>query len=658
MLTLAQASSRHSKAHGRKNQDTRNGALGRAPRHRPIGFETLEDRRLLADLYVADAAITEGGTLQFSVTLSEPLEQDVGLWYATRDGSADTSDYYQDAQGATIPAYSTGITIPVSTKSDYGFESDETMYLDVSVTSGNATVVDGTGDGTILNDDEPLTFSIDSAAPGTEGDTLQFRVSTTGSHMETVSVSWGTRDGTATASQDYSGGSGTLYFSQSVSEQWVEVQTSDDSNMESTENLFVDLSNPTGGWTIANGTGEGTIYDNDTPPAEFSISDASVTEGGTLQFCVTLANQLDHQVSVNYATSDGSAGSGDYTGSAGTVYFSAYGTEEWVQVSTSDDYDYESTENMFVGLSNPSEGSIVDGTGEGTIYDNDTPTLPTVSIGGAQGYEDAGNMYLPVTLSCAVSWTVSVDFMTREGSATAWVDYSAGGYYVQFPPNTTYAEAPLTPYVDTDVESDENVYFDLSNPVGATIGVGTAEAWILNDDSPLRLSEGVTPPSGTAENLSAEQLQPIVTQAISIWAAARIRTDGLAAIDVRIADLPGSTLGTASPGRITIDVDAAGHGWFTDTSALPSGQRADLLTTVLHEFGHELGYDDVADQAFAGLMAAHLPLDTRRLPGAQPVSAQAADRLFAEYAGDIARALQSHSPLDDTDLLALASQPV
>ena len=77
-----------------------------------------------------------------------------------------------------------------------------------------------------------------------------------------------------------------------------------------------------------------------------------------------------------------------------------------------------------------------------------------------------------------------------------------------------------------------------------------------------------------------------------------------------IADLDGLALGHTNGALITIDVDAAGHGWFVDATPyddeefLPvdssdlvleaitgskAAGRMDLLTVVMHELGHVLG---------------------------------------------------------------------
>ena len=104
---------------------------------------------------------------------------------------------------------------------------------------------------------------------------------------------------------------------------------------------------------------------------------------------------------------------------------------------------------------------------------------------------------------------------------------------------------------------------------------------------------------------------------------------------VEISDMPGWYLGMASTGHIQIDSNAGGFGWFVDSTPLddsefrkslsdtrlytsPSGDpagRIDLLTTVMHELGHQLGLEDTylrADQN--SLMYGFASLGERRCP--------------------------------------------
>jgi hypothetical protein len=147
---------------------------------------------------------------------------------------------------------------------------------------------------------------------------------------------------------------------------------------------------------------------------------------------------------------------------------------------------------------------------------------------------------------------------------------------------------------------------------------------------PLTLASSAVKPA-TAGALVADELAPIVAEAKSRLVAAlgaRVST-ALDDASFEIADLPGGLLGETSGKTIRIDRDAAGYGWFVDPTpgddaefaapaasrALtaskggPADNRADLLTTVMHEMGHELGlvHDDLAD-----LMSATLPLGVRQ----------------------------------------------
>ena len=67
----------------------------------------------------------------------------------------------------------------------------------------------------------------------------------------------------------------------------------------------------------------------------------------------------------------------------------------------------------------------------------------------------------------------------------------------------------------------------------------------------------------------------------------------LGTIRFQVVDLEGLSLGRAVDATIFIDIDAAGHGWFIDKT--PSDNHdvidgMDLLTVVMHEIGHVLGY--------------------------------------------------------------------
>jgi hypothetical protein len=139
--------------------------------------------------------------------------------------------------------------------------------------------------------------------------------------------------------------------------------------------------------------------------------------------------------------------------------------------------------------------------------------------------------------------------------------------------------------------------------------------------------------------LTVNQLPALADAAIQHWSGAGLgNLDVLRHINWRIADLGGDALGLAVGNTITLDDDAAGHGWFVDATPADDAEfdevvvdgvlrartgrapaeRMDLLTVVLHELGHVAGLGHVDDGLVGSLMSARLEAGIRRLPAHSP----------------------------------------
>lgn len=111
---------------------------------------------------------------------------------------------------------------------------------------------------------------------------------------------------------------------------------------------------------------------------------------------------------------------------------------------------------------------------------------PVVSVNSPstpEGDSGASNMLFTVSLSTAVTDTVTVNYTTADGTAAAGSDYTATSGTLTFAPGETTKTVPVAMLGDTDLEANETLTLTLSSPVNATIGTGTGTGTIVNDDS-------------------------------------------------------------------------------------------------------------------------------------------------------------------------------
>ena len=143
------------------------------------------------------------------------------------------------------------------------------------------------------------TLAIDDVDVNEDGGNAVFSVSLMGQSTETVTVVYGTSDGTAEAGPDYTAANGTLMFGVGETAKTIAVAVSDDTLPEGDETFKVSLSRPQNA-TLEQGVGTATIEDNDgTDLPTLAIDDVTVSEdGGNAVFSVTLDKQSD-------ATADG-----------------------------------------------------------------------------------------------------------------------------------------------------------------------------------------------------------------------------------------------------------------------------------------------------------------------------------------------------------------
>ncbi|HYT90298.1 MAG TPA: Calx-beta domain-containing protein [Gemmataceae bacterium] len=324
------------------------------------------------------------------------------------------------------------------------------------------------------------TFSVSGAAmlegnAGTQNALVTVTVSEP--HPNSITVNYSTADGTATAGSDYTAVSGKLTFAKNETSKTILVPVRGDRVVESDEYFSVQLSNPTKGASIGNGTAVVTIIDNE---PRIWISGASALEGNSgttpFTFTVRLSAAYDMPVTVNYATADGTADSSDYVSASGTLTFEpGQPTSQTITVLVNGDRLFEQNETFHLNVSTPnSYAQINNAAGVGaTIIDDE----PRIGIADAYTYGDYSPFTFTVSLSAASDEVVTVDFTTVDGTALAGVDYVFASGTLTFEPGVT----SMTITVDVlDPTYADNKYFtiQLSNAsANARIDYEVATGW-------------------------------------------------------------------------------------------------------------------------------------------------------------------------------------
>ena len=229
-----------------------------------------------------------------------------------------------------------------------------------------------------------LTVTSASVVEGNAGTSnLVFTVTSSIAATSAIAITYATADGTALAGQDYTATNGTLTIAVGATSGTVTVPVSGDTTIEPDETFTLVLTAPANA-TIAGGTITGTILNDDFPT--LSIADAAILEGSSggitnLTFTVTLSAAFPSAVTVDYATSDGTAlSASDYTNTAATLTIPAGNITGTITVILNADTLFEANETFTITLSNSANATISTAVATGTILNDDVGGLNDTGI--------------------------------------------------------------------------------------------------------------------------------------------------------------------------------------------------------------------------------------------------------------------------------------
>lgn len=219
---------------------------------------------------VGDVTVIEGhsGTRvsSFTVTLSSAYDRTVTVPYASADGTATAGGDYQARSGTlSFAPGQTSMTIAILINGDRLGEQDETFVVNLG-SPVNATIADGQGVATILDDEPRISISDVTRAEGKNRKTtlFTFTVTLSAAYDHAVTMSFRTSNGSAiTSGGDYVARTGTLTFAPGETSKTITITVQGDNKREADETFYLDLFGNGGHSLLAKSRGLGTILNDD-----------------------------------------------------------------------------------------------------------------------------------------------------------------------------------------------------------------------------------------------------------------------------------------------------------------------------------------------------------------------------------------------------------
>src|SRR5437667_35231 len=143
---------------------------------------------------------------------------------------------------------------------------------------------------------------------------------------------------------------------------------------------------------------------------------------------------------------------------------------ELFRFSVNGDTLNEANETFLVNLSSQVNAALTDGQGVGTINNDDPlPSLAINDVAVTEGNSGTVNAVFTVSLSPTSGQTVTVNYATADGTATAGADYVAASGTLTFPPGSATQTIIVTVIGYTLIFRSETFFVNLSSQANAAL---------------------------------------------------------------------------------------------------------------------------------------------------------------------------------------------
>lgn len=432
-------------------------------------------------------------------------------------GEVDAADFVGGVLPSGTVTFGPGETskvIQIAVRGDRDVEGDESFTVTLGNASGNADILVGEAQGSIVSDDIGISIqaeqaAVDEGAMG-ESQVLRFTVTRSGDLSSPVSVTWAA---SGLQADDFAVGTalnGLVEFAVGETSKVIELTLLGDAVLESDETLTLTLgnpvSNPAYGQTQLLTDSASTLVRNDDLALSIGADQASATEGDAGQersftFTVTRSGDLratsvDWKVAVGQGVDAASLADfvvgQDVLGAnaglpSGTVDFAAGQTSVEITVRVAGDGHIELDESFSVELQARDGNTELTVASAETRIDNDDMGFSITPLAADKAEGNSGTTAFTFTVTRAgdlgsaalVDWSLS-------GIANA-ADFVASSGTLSFAADEASKTLTIQVNGDLQVEADETFTVTLNNArlqdgTPQAVVDGTADGVIRNDD--------------------------------------------------------------------------------------------------------------------------------------------------------------------------------
>ena len=404
--------------------------------------------------------------------------------FATANGTASAGSDYVATNGTLVFTNGvTNLTFAVTVVNKLGVQPPKTVLLSLSSPTNAIMLAPTNAVLSILNDtNTAFAFALATNSVPENAGFVAVTVTRFNNPVGTVSVAFGTTNGTAVAGLNYTATNSVLTFTNGQMSQTIIVPLIYDPLVTGDLAFTVGLSSPSVGQLIAPSVTTVIVQDAD---AGVSFTNAATTvlkNGTNAVLAVVCSNPRVEPVSVGYFTADGTATNGiDYTATNGTLVFAGGVTTNFITVPILNNQLLEGNVNFTVVLTNAAyPGQLVSPTTNTvTIIDSN----PGISFSSAVYSADKTSVQAVISVNRTgyTNSVMSVNFATANGTAASGSDYVATNGTLVFTNGVTSQTFTVTLINHLLVQPPKTVLLSLLNATNAIMVAPTNAVLTITD---------------------------------------------------------------------------------------------------------------------------------------------------------------------------------